>query len=156
MTRRAIAIPQPACYTATEGCGAAPYPGNVAECTKEMRVLVIPTALLRRFYVEDTLRNTDQGVEFRLKNRVAPTTLVAVGPLEIDGTVVPPERVMLQASKTRSAVAVGSRQPLQLPMGRSLTVKVAIPPLARGSHHLRLHVVTREVGPVVIEFSDTV
>lgn len=124
--------------------------------TKEMKALVIPTALLRRFYVEHTLRNTDQGVEFKLKNRVAPTTLVAVGPLEMDGTLVSSERVMLQASKTRSAAAIGPRQPLQLPMGRSLTVKVAIPPLPRGAHHVRLHVVTREVGPVVIEFSDTV
>ncbi len=119
-------------------------------------MLVIPPALLRRFYVEHTLRNTDQGVEFKLQNRVAPTTLVAVGPLEIDDITVSAERFMLQASKARSAAAIAPHHPLYLPMGRSLTIRIAIPPLTRGAHHIRLHLVTREVGPVVIEFSDSV
>jgi hypothetical protein len=155
MTRRVIAIPEGSCYTALHARSVA---CELRRCrqsiTKEMSVLVIPTALLRRFYVEHTLRNTDQGVEFRLQNRVAPTTLVAVGPLEIDGITVAAERVMVQASKVRSAAAIAPQHPLHLPMGRSLTIKAAIPPLARGSHHIRLHIVTREVGSVIIEFSD--
>jgi hypothetical protein len=157
MTQRAIAIPEWACYTAVEGRSVAPYPkAMLPDHDKEMLALVIPTALLRRFYDEHTLRNTDQGVEFRLRNRVAPATLVAAGPLEIDGVVVPSDRILLQASKPRLAAAINTHHPFPMPMGQQLTVRVIIPPLSAGAHRVRLHVVTREVGPVIIEFNDHV
>ena len=47
----------------------------------------LPSALLSKFYERDSLRNTDTGFELRFKNRLAPSTIVGIGPLTLDGHV---------------------------------------------------------------------
>lgn len=118
--------------------------------------MIIPTALLRRFYVGASLRNVDDGFEFKLRNMVAPATVVALGPVEVDGVPYAADQVTLTASRPRLAEEVTAKQPFHLPMGREILVRVRGSKLARGAHQLAVHAVTREIGAMVIDFTDAV
>ena len=119
--------------------------------------MVIPTALLRRFYVKGSLRNTDDGgFEFRLKNVVAPTTLIALGPIEVDEMLYASNQITLVASKPRPASTVSEKASLFLPMGQEITVRAAGASLPKGKHELVVHAVTKEVGPVIIAVTESI
>ena len=116
--------------------------------------MVIPAALLRRFYVDGSLRNEKEGVVFQIKNLVAPTTLVSLGPIEIDERLFSPAEIEIESSKARKASAVTEKTPLFLAMNKDLTIRLDEIQLTAGEHHLLLHAVTREVGPVVIDVTE--
>ncbi len=110
----------------------------------------IPAALLRRFYVDGSLLNTEGGFEFQLINRVAPTTIVSLGPVEIDGEPHAADDVTITASRLRIASQVDSQSPLFFPMGRKVTINVKSDNKLNGKHELLVHALTKEVGAVVI------
>ena len=116
--------------------------------------MVIPIPLFRRFYVTGSLRNREQGFEFRLKNVVAPTTVLSLGPLEVDGQVYTPNLVTLTASKPRLGNSITTRSPFPLSLGKEVIISVAGGSLGPGQHAVVFHALTREVGPVVIEISE--
>ena len=112
--------------------------------------MVIPAALLRRFYVDGSLHNSEAGFSFHLRNRVAPTTLVSLGPVEIDGEPISAKEVTIVESKSRRASEVSTKAPLVLPMGKQLQVVVPGRVLGDGEHEVLVHAMTREVGSIVI------
>ncbi|NOX62233.1 MAG: hypothetical protein GXP42_09865 [Chloroflexi bacterium] len=118
--------------------------------------MAIPTALLKRFYVKGSLHNSEDGFEFRLKNTIAPATVVSFGPIEVDGEPFGPDQVVITASRPRTANTITAKAPLPLHMGKTVTLRVLGPPLTPGSHEIAVHAVTREVGPVIIEIDDSV
>lgn len=119
-------------------------------------ILAIPTALLRRFYVNNSLQNNDEGFSFRLTNRIAPTTLVSLGPVEIDDALYAPDQLTITSSHPHSATDIDERAPFFLPIGKKILLSLAPGKLKQGNHHVVLHAVTLEVGPVMIEFDDTI
>ena len=119
--------------------------------------MVIPAALLRRFYVDGSLQNAEGGgFSFRLKNMVAPTTIVSLGPIEIDDEPFAANQVTLTASKPRPASAVSDKSPLNLAMGQEISLQVSDETLTPGEHELIVHAVTKEVGPVIIAVTEHV
>ena len=116
--------------------------------------MAIPTALLRRFYVNNSLHSNGNNLSLKLTNRIAPTTLVSLGPIEIDDNLYAPDRVTVIASRPRSANEITERSPLVLPMGKTITIQVAPSTLKPGRHHVVIHAITQEVGSVSIEFDD--
>ena len=118
--------------------------------------MAIPTALLRRFYLENSLKNNGDGLEFRLANRVAPTTIVSLGPIEIDGELFAPDQIMVSASKKRPASAIHEQSPFFLRMGKKMTLSIPGKFIKPGEHQVIVHAITKEVGPVSIEFEESV
>ncbi len=118
--------------------------------------MAIPTALLRRFYVGKSLTSLEDGFQFQLANRIAPTTILSLGPIEVDGEIIAPDQITVQASKPRPATAIRDRSPLFLRMGKVITLTVTGKSLPPGHHQIIVHALTKEVGPVSIEFDDTV
>jgi len=118
--------------------------------------LAIPTALLRRFYVRNSLQNNDEGFSFKLTNRIAPTTLVSLGPVEIDGALYAPDQLTVISNHPRSATDIREGSPLFLPIGKKILLSLMPNQLKQGNHHVVLHAVTLEVGPVMIEFDDAI
>ena len=118
--------------------------------------MAIPTALLRRFYVKNSLQNNSDGISFQLTNKIAPTTLVSLGPVEIDDALYAPDQLTITSRHPRSAADIHERAPLFLPMGKRLLLSLVPGKLNQGNHHVVLHAVTREVGSVMIEFDDAV
>lgn len=119
--------------------------------------MVIPAALLRRFYVGGSLQNAEQGgFGFRLKNTVAPTTIVSLGPIEIDNEPYAASQVTLTASKSRLASTVSDQTPLHLKMGKEIALHIDAEALTPGEHEVTVHAMTKEVGPVIIAVTETI
>ena len=55
---------------------------------------VIPAFMLKKLYVKGSQMNTYTGFRLQLKNTMAPGTIIGVSPLNVDGTVYPPEKIM--------------------------------------------------------------
>ncbi len=118
--------------------------------------MVIPAALLRRFYVDGSLQNAERGgFEFRIKNTVAPTIIISLGPIEIDDEPYAANQVTLTASKPRLASSVSEKSPLHLEMGKEINFHVAGDDLKPGVHELMVHAMTKEVGSVIIAVTET-
>ena len=115
----------------------------------------VPATLLRRLYVPGSLRNVETGFVLSLKNLIAPGTIVSVGPVVVDGMTWGPDRITVTGKgQPRPAERVSAKSPLPFPINQVVTVQVTAAPLAGGLHNLRVTVLTREVGELVVEAED--
>lgn len=128
----------------------------------------LPASLLNRLYEPDSLRNTRDGFELAFKNRLAPSTMIAVGPLKIDGRRF--EGTALTLRVERPALGHGRPpDPLlrvgdevtsarSLPFGlnavaRILVAGASLPP---GEYELSWSFKTLEVGDITVYATDVV
>ena len=98
----------------------------------------IPPALLRRLYVEGSLRNRPDGFEFILRNRLAPSTILRLGPLTIDDRAVAQDLVQIQTKRNV----------------RSITRVTDKAPHEPGSHRLAFAMSLKEVGELTLRVED--
>lgn len=117
----------------------------------------VPVTLLRRLYVQGSLRTVETGFALALKNLIAPGTIISVGPVVVDGAVFGSERLTVTGrGQPRPADRISAKSPLDFPINQIVTVQVVAAPLAAGQHTLRVTILTREVGELVVEAEDQV
>lgn len=117
--------------------------------------MTIPAALLRRFYVPHTLRNSRQGFEFTLRNSVAPTTVISLGPIRVNGTEYFPNQITLIAGRSRVAAAITTQNPFSLPLGQQVLVSVTGAAIKPGPAQVYVDAVTKEIGSITFEVTDS-
>ncbi|MGE5234686.1 MAG: hydroxymethylglutaryl-CoA reductase [Acidobacteriota bacterium] len=98
----------------------------------------IPSLILKQMYTFGSLRNTEQGVEFSIKNRLADATVSGLREVRIDGTALPLSGVTLDfgSGHRRLATEITSQSPLDFPLRRAVIVSAPHPPLAKGDHDI--------------------
>lgn len=117
----------------------------------------VPAMLLRRMYVVSSLRNTADGFQFSLKNRLAPATIVGIGTLETGQHIFPPHMMTVEIDKTsRPATAVDGQRPLTFDINDVMVVHVAGNSLPPGHQALTFHICVREVGWLHVPVADEV
>ncbi len=115
----------------------------------------VPATLLRKLYVENSLRNTENGFQFQLKNRLAPATIVRFGSLSVADQEIPARDVVLKVKQnTYLALDVSERRPIRFGVNEIMTVSVTAPPLPAGHHVLTCDVYVKEVGWLHIPVED--
>ena len=116
----------------------------------------IPPFVLKKLYVNGSLRAEDDGFALDLKNVIAPGTIVAFAGLDLDGQAIDPAQVTLvpPGGSPRSTGGISSQAPLLFPVSSTVTLRVAGETPAPGPHTLAIHVVVKEVGPLNIPVSD--
>ena len=118
---------------------------------------IIPAFLLKKLYVDGSLKCTDQGVSLSLKNTLAPGTIIGVSSLEIDGTEHPAERVTFgRQGAARPADRITPAAPLAFNLNQELEIHVAGLRLEPGTHSVKVRVNTKEVGELNIQIEDHV
>ena len=117
---------------------------------------LVPTALLSKFYVKGSLTNTSEGFEFRLKNTIAPSTIINCGKVEVDGQPYPVEKVFIvKKVSERPATSVTSKNPLPLDVNEEIRIILKGLSLPPGFHRISVSLKTKEVGEVEIPVEDT-
>jgi hypothetical protein len=112
--------------------------------------------MLKKLYVKGSLVNTDTGFQLKLKNTLAPGTIIGVSPLTVDGTVYPTEKITVSSqSKSTAASDVKPDAPFTFGVGNIVTLEVEGDPLEGAEHTLAIAVNTQEVGELDIEVTDT-
>ena len=118
---------------------------------------VIPPFVLKKLYVQGSLRPEDDGFALDLKNTIAPATITGFAGLDVDGRTMAPVQVTLTSNNghPRSGDKVSPQTPMRFPIGATVTLRVVGEALAPGEHALITRVVVEEVGPLDIPISDT-
>ena len=117
----------------------------------------VPAYLLERIYVKDSLKNTEAGFEFAMKNVVDSGTLTRLMALELDGQALPLDRItVVTGQKERPAAEITPGAPLHFSVGSTMILRVAGTTVQPGEHKLNVRVNTWEAGAVTIPITATV
>ncbi len=116
----------------------------------------VPKALLKRLYNRSSLRNTDSGVRYSIKNRLSPAQLEAVEQIRLDGQAVPTDRVRLSLDGNREFAAseIQAGEALDFPMGTLMVLDLSIEALDEGEHEIELTFRASPFGKLTLSVSD--
>jgi hydroxymethylglutaryl-CoA reductase (NADPH) len=120
--------------------------------------MFVPSALLKQLYTFGSLENTDQGVEFALKNRLKDATLTALLDVKIDGQSVPRDGVHLFMGDgdTYAASDISVDNSIDFPLKRTLHVRTDHSPLESGKHEIELSFRAKPFGKLSFAVEDSI
>ncbi len=100
----------------------------------------VPQTVLKRLYNRSSLRNTDSGVVFSIKNRLSPTRLEAIEQVRINGREIAPEylRISMNGNQEVSPADLNPENAVDFPLGTLLVIDLRIDPLEQGEHRIEL------------------
>jgi hydroxymethylglutaryl-CoA reductase (NADPH) len=118
----------------------------------------IPGLLLQRLYTVGSLRNTDTGAQFALKNRLSDAEVTSLRRISIDGGVVSLDQVRLGLSDQRVLLPsqVDPAHPLPFPLRSTMTVHTVMPGLANGKHEIEILFEARPFGQLHLKVEDAI
>lgn len=115
----------------------------------------VPSFLLKKLYVKGSLKNTDGGFEFLLKNTLMDGTLTRFVRLAVDNREVPPETITIAAGGTSwSATDISESNPAPFKMDVEVTVSVSGNTLKPGDHEVEIAATTKEYGDIEFTVKD--
>lgn len=116
----------------------------------------IPLFLLKKLYVKGSLRTEAEGFGLTIRNTLAPGTITGISPLEIDGQVVPLEKITIgKGNNTRPADKITPASPFPFGLNDEANLLVKGMSLEPGTHSLTVTVKTKEVGELNIQVEDS-
>jgi len=113
--------------------------------------------ILKQLHTFGSLRNTDDGVEFSVKNRLNDTTLTGLTGLKFDGREVPLSKVSIRLEDgTRLTPDDLAAAPLDFSLRRTFDIVAAIEPLANGKHEIEIRFVAQPFGKLKLKVDDAI
>lgn len=120
-------------------------------------MIKVPPFLLRRLYVKGSLRNSEQGFEFDLKNTLGSGYGVKLLPLILDGKGLPLENCcFLLDEKETPFEVVSEENPFTLPLNKVITIRVKGVTLSPGPHRIGFSFVVQGLGQLGFDFVDEI
>jgi len=117
----------------------------------------VPGFLLRRLYVKKSLKKTDTGFEFEIKNKLGSGYAHRLLPLTVDGEEVPLEmsEFNLEGEVTRFS-DVSKENTFTLAMNKTIIVRADNVALESGSHKIGMGFEVPGLGTLKFDFTDVV
>ena len=117
----------------------------------------IPDFLLRALYVSGSLRNTDDGFTFQMKNELGPVRIIGAQTLLLDRRPIPLEQCEFRHGQLRAKFTdVTPEESVLMRKGEALTILVLKTSLAAGRRTLGIDVTVKDMGRVRFSVSDKV
>jgi hydroxymethylglutaryl-CoA reductase (NADPH) len=117
----------------------------------------IPGLILKQMYTLGSLRNTEQGVRFSLKNRLSNATLTRLKEVRVDGKSVPLDRLSLEMNGDRvAAAAVSPTSAIAFPLAKVVDVLLEVGPLEKGQHEIVLELEASPFGTLAFKVKDSI
>ncbi len=118
---------------------------------------MFPAFLLAKLYVKGSLKNTEDGFEFALKNIVDSTSLIGVGPISAAGKEHGAEVITLTVGdKTLKGTELSRENAIPVTMGMPMKVRVTGEKLPAGPQKASITAVSADIGKLKFDFTDTV
>lgn len=118
-------------------------------------MIKVPPFLLRRLYVKGSLRNSEKGFEFDLKNTLGSGYGVKLFPLTLDGEELPLKSCyFILEGKETPFEAVSEENPFTLPLNKSITILAKGVTLPPGPHRIGFGFVAQGLGKLGFDFVD--
>lgn len=117
----------------------------------------VPAFILRRLYVKGSLKNTDAGWGFTLKNSLGSGYAKGMQPLKIDEQELPMPSVSFnQDGEDITFDRVTDDTTFGLKMNRSIDISVNGDPLSPGAHKVWMGFIVPGFGKIGFDFTDEV
>lgn len=119
----------------------------------------VPDFLVRQFYVSGSLQHEGDGFRLQARNGIGDGTLVGIGRISVDGSVVDPAAVTATRAgdgTIHRAVDVSRAAPVAFSRGEVVTFHVADHPLAPGEHRFEVEIFELNAGSLMLSLKDTV
>ena len=117
----------------------------------------VPGFLLRRLYVNGSLKNAPVGFEFQLMNSLGSGYATKVWPLKLDGEEIPAgQSYFIVDDMETPFVDVSQDNTLSLEMNKAITVWTDAAPLEPGVHKIEMGFDVPGLGSLRFDFSDEV
>jgi len=118
---------------------------------------MIPSFLLAKLYVKGSLKNTDNGFEFSLKNIIDSTMLIGIGPISVSEKNYEGEAItMTVADRSINGAELSRSNSVPVRMGVPLKVTVAGDKLTSGAQKVTVAATTSDIGKIKFDISDNV
>ena len=120
-------------------------------------MVTVPSFLLRRLYVKKSLRNTEHGFEFELRNRLGSGYAFKLWPLIVDGEEVSPDDTVFQIEGKETAFSeVSKERTFTLAMNRTILIKANGTTLESGPRKIGMGFDVPGFGTLRFDFTDVV
>ena len=118
-------------------------------------MVTVPGFLLRRLYVKTSLRNTDNGFAFDLRNGLGSGYAHKLCPIKVDGEEVPLESTYFTMDGASTFFSQVSEQKVfALPMNKTITVCVDAVSLEQGPRRIDMGFDVPGMGTLKFDFTD--
>lgn len=118
----------------------------------------VPPFLLRRLYVKGSLKNTDDGFQFELRNVLGAGYAEDLLPLNVDGEEIPEDEATFviegEPEGPTAFSAVSEEQPFTLALNKTTTISVSGRTLEPGEHRITMGFVVVGLGEMALEVAD--
>lgn len=118
----------------------------------------IPSFLLKKLYVKNSLTDVPQGIEFALRNSLATGTVIGIAELHVDGQAYTTEDLQIVTAQGTliPASSISPKTPLIQAAGVTQVLRLRGMHLDPGEHRITLAFDTKEMGLLTIRFKDRV
>ena len=117
----------------------------------------VPRFLLRQLYVKGSLKNTSEGFEFQLKNRLGSGYTHKMYSLILDGTKLQLDSTFFVLDKQETKFSsISHEKTFTLPMNKIIRVYVNEITLEPGSHTVEMRFDVPGLGTLKLDFTDLI
>jgi len=117
----------------------------------------IPSLLLKQLYTFGSLQNTNEGVQFAIKNRLSDAQLVGLSAVKIDDKPIALDKITIEMDDTRYKPQDITREdPLSFALREVVTMRAQIEHLALGKHQIEVTFSTEPFGELALAVEDSI
>lgn len=117
----------------------------------------IPSLLLKQLYTFGSLKNTDFGVQFSMKNRLSDATLTGLRSIKINGIEIPAAEIKIDTG-SGGAFTPGdlAKNSLDFPIKKTLDIQLTTGELSTGKHKLEIIFEAKPFGKLKVKVEDSI
>jgi hydroxymethylglutaryl-CoA reductase (NADPH) len=123
-----------------------------------MAFFPIPSMLLRQLYTFNTLKNTENGVQFAIKNRLTDVNFSELTSVKINGVEIPKDKISFDLGEGNvvSANDISESNPIAFPLRKTAIVTCANGNLSTGKHKIEIAVKAKGYGSLKFDVEDAI
>jgi hypothetical protein len=119
-------------------------------------MVVIPKFILKRLYVQGSLRKVPEGVAFDIKNSVGPGILTRINRIRLNDIEYKAQQILFKLEdRLLQAVEISEDNPVIVFLNQKITCILQEASLACGNHTITVDLHSREAGQVVLTVQDS-
>lgn len=119
---------------------------------------IIPSFLLKKIYKKGSLRHTEQGIAFDLKNILGPGLITGINFVKINDTIYNSSVIqIIKSGAATLAEQVSCENPLLIKLNEEITCVMENGlNLKQGINDIIVELISHDVGKVQVNLSDTI
>lgn len=119
---------------------------------------IIPDFLIKRVYKKGSLKETQDGITFELKNVIGPGIISGLGSIQINDRIFPKEVIKFKTQNaTLSALTVSEESPIHFRLGQEGTILLEKAKcLKDGLNQIIIELTNPQAGTIKVTLSDEI